>query len=117
MKVSSTFAFASLLIVGFNCDQTLNEPQAGSRRQAARSLPALGTLDGDPVETLLPPDAIRAIDTPQFVPAGQAGFMRAEEPVVGLLIDGVAKAYSTWYLDHHEIVNDTIAGSAVAVTW
>jgi hypothetical protein len=43
--------------------------------------------------------------------------MRDDEPVVGIIANGVAKAYSTWHLDHHEIVNDTVAGRPVAVTW
>src|SRR5687767_2172285 len=115
MKNASTFAFASLLIGVLNCDQQLQQDEA--RHRVDRPLPALSSLHGDPVETLLPPDAIPAIDSPQFVPADQADFMRLDEPVVGLLIDGVAKAYSTWYLDHHEIVNDTVSGSPVAVTW
>ncbi|MBI2882481.1 MAG: DUF3179 domain-containing protein [Candidatus Methylomirabilis oxyfera] len=34
------------------------------------------------------------------------------------LTDGkVAKAYSLWQLNHHEIVNDRIGTLPVAVTW
>jgi len=43
--------------------------------------------------------------------------MRDDEPVVGVVQNGVPKAYSTWHLDHHEIVNDNIGGKPVAVTW
>jgi hypothetical protein len=42
--------------------------------------------------------------------------MRDDEPVVGVVHNGVAKAYSTWDLDHDEIVNDQVGGKAVAVT-
>lgn len=80
-------------------------------------LPRPKKIEGDAVSTLLPPDAIPAIDDPRFVPASEAGFMRDDEPVVGLVVDGVAKAYSLWHLDRHEIVNDTVAGDPVAVTW
>ena len=30
---------------------------------------------------------------------------------------GQARAYSAWHLDHHEIVNDRIGKTAIAVTW
>ncbi len=81
------------------------------------TLPRVEKINGDRVHTVLRPDAIRSIDEPQFVRASEASFMRDDEPVVGVVQNGVAKAYSTWHLDHHEIVNDQIGGKAVAVTW
>ena len=30
---------------------------------------------------------------------------------------GTAKAYSTWHLEGHEIVNDELDGAAIAATW
>ena len=81
------------------------------------TLPSVEQIDGDRVHTLLRPDAIPAIDEPRFVRASEATFMRDDEPVVGVVAGGVTKAYSTWHLDHHEIVNDTLAGKPVAVTW
>jgi len=81
------------------------------------TLPRVEKIDGDRVHTILQRDAIRSIDQPQFVRASEASFMRDDEPVVGVVQNGVAKAYSTWHLDHHEIVNDQIGGKPVAVTW
>lgn len=68
---------------------------------------------------VLPPDRIPAIDNPQFVSADQADkFMRADEPVLGVFDGKVAKAYSLWQLDQHEIVNDSTPGHGpIAVTW
>ncbi len=68
---------------------------------------------------ILEPDAIPAIDDPQFVSAKEAkAFMHANEPVLGLFDGKVAKAYSLWHLDRHEIVNDSLPGlGPVAVTW
>ena len=40
-----------------------------------------------------------------------------DEPVIGIEIDGVARAYSIPFLSEHEIVNDEIAGRKIAVTW
>jgi hypothetical protein len=84
---------------------------------SATTLPPVQQIGGDRVHTILGPDAIRAIDEPQFVRASEASFMRDDEPVVGVVQNGIAKAYSTWHLDHHEIVNDQIGGKAVSVTW
>jgi hypothetical protein len=80
-------------------------------------LPDPGRIEGDPVRTLLPPDAIPSIDEPTFVPAARAGFMREDEPVVALVHQGIAKAYSIWHLDRHEIVNDRFGPDPLAVTW
>jgi hypothetical protein len=75
-------------------------------------------IDGDPVVKLLPHDAIPAVDDPEMVPASEAGeFMRDDEMVLGVF-DGVqARAYSTWHLDRHEIVNDRLGETPIAATW
>ncbi len=66
---------------------------------------------------MLPKDAIAAINHPIFVDADEADFMDDNELVVGVS-DGVqSKAYSTRLLDAHEIVNDWIGSTPVAVTW
>lgn len=80
-------------------------------------LPELRRLEGDRVRSHLQPDAIPAIDDPRFVAAGEADFMAPEERVLGVVHDGVAKAYSLWHLDRHEIVNDRIGRYPIAVTW
>jgi len=74
--------------------------------------------DGDPVYRVLPPGKIPAIEDPEFVRDEAAGAQMApEEPVFGIESDGEARAYSLWQLDHHEIVNDRIGGTAIAATW
>ena len=68
---------------------------------------------------ILPPDQIPSIDNPVFVSAKKGDkFMAPDEPVLGLFDGQVAKAYSLWHLDRHEIVNDNFPElGAVAVTW
>ncbi len=73
---------------------------------------------GDPMYTVLDFDAIPAIDNPVFVTASEAdSFLRPDEMVIGVHAGGEAKAYSTWHLDRHEIVNDVLGGTAIAATW
>jgi hypothetical protein len=78
----------------------------------------LEIIQGAPMITVLPMDAIRAIDSPGYVPVEEADrFMRPDEPVLGITDGKVAKAYSTWQLNHHEIVNDGLGELPLAVTW
>ncbi len=68
--------------------------------------------------TLLPPDGIPAIDNPQFLGAEEAwDFYDPDELVIGVEFNGDARAYSIPHLSSHEIVNDTVGGVKIAVTW
>ena len=68
--------------------------------------------------TLLKPGDIPAIFEPEFVPASKADNQYyLDEPLIAVVDGNIAKAYSTWHLDHHEIVNDFLAGTAIAATW
>ena len=70
------------------------------------------------IVTLLPKDAIPAIDDPVFIPVDEADLQyEPDELVIGVQFDGEARAYSIPLLSSHEIVNDTVAGRKIAVTW
>ena len=66
----------------------------------------------------VPKDGIPSIDDPHFVPvAERTDWLSDREPVIGLSIDGDARAYPLRILTWHEIVNDTVGGTPVAVTY
>jgi hypothetical protein len=75
----------------------------------------------DPAEIISggpPPDGIPPIDDPKFRSIEEADASLADtEPVVVLDIDGDARAYPVEILIWHEIVNDTVGGVPVAVTY
>ncbi len=78
----------------------------------------VATIAGEDVYELLPVGGIPAIDDPVFVSGPEANAqMRPDEPVLGVVLGGEARAYSLWQLDAHEIVNDELAGTAIAATW
>jgi len=78
----------------------------------------VATWGGDDVYQVLPLGAIPAIDDPEFVNGRAAeAQMSADEPVLGVVVGGKARAYSLWQLDSHELVNDEIEGTAIAATW
>lgn len=64
-----------------------------------------------------PPDGIPAIDEPRFLPAGEVDWLGPEDEVLGFVRDGEARAYPVRILNWHEIVNDTVAGLPIAVTY
>jgi len=62
-------------------------------------------------------DCIPSIDAPKFVSAAEAGFVGDDDIVLALSVDGVARAYPVAILSRHEIVNDTLAGQPIAITY
>ena len=64
-----------------------------------------------------PKDGIPSIDTPEFRPISASPDLAETEPVVGLIVNGEAKAYPLRVLIWHEIVNDTVGGVPVVVTY
>ena len=64
-----------------------------------------------------PKDGIPSIDNPKFVPVAEMTDLAATEPVVGLVVNGDARAYPLRILTWHEIVNDVVGGVPVAVTY
>lgn len=64
-----------------------------------------------------PKDGIPSIDDPQFATLSGSAFLTHSDIVIGLEIDGEAKAYPLSILVWHEIVNDNVGGVPVAVTY
>ena len=68
--------------------------------------------DGGP-----PKDGIPSIDDPVFAEVPDSQFMSDSDTVIGIYINGEARAYPLFILVWHEIVNDTVGGVPVAVTY
>ena len=64
-----------------------------------------------------PRDGIPAISNPKMIAAESATSLRADSRIVGIAIDGQARAYPIAILNWHEIVNDAIDGRRFAVTF
>lgn len=62
-------------------------------------------------------DCIPSIDNPKYLSAEDASHIADDELVITLSYNGEYRAYPSSILDHHEIVNDTIAGEPLAITW
>lgn len=64
-----------------------------------------------------PKDGIPALTNPKYVSAEQADFLAADEQVLGVFLNGVARAYPTRILSWHELVNDAFGSEPVLVSW
>jgi hypothetical protein len=70
------------------------------------------------IVTLLPPDAIPAIDDPEFYDIIGADLeYHPGELVLGVELNGEARAYPIGLLAQREIVNDSVGGHPIAVTY
>ena len=97
---------AVVVLVPFSADAQRPEPEVH------------GEFQGDPMYIVLPPDAIPAIDNPQYVTGDEAASqMAATETVMGIVGKVDAVCWSTWQLDGHEIVNDFIGETPIAASW
>ena len=64
-----------------------------------------------------PKDGIPAILKPQFISPDKATYLQHTDQVIGVRIDGQARAYPINILNWHEVVNDTVNGRPIAVTF
>ena len=65
---------------------------------------------------LLPRDGIPSIKNPTYVTVEEAN-IDDDAWIMGVVINGEARAYSLNILNHHEIVNDKINDSYFAAVW
>ena len=70
----------------------------------------------DGVQQILPRGGIPAVFEPTFVSADEAE-IDDDAWVLGVVIDGHARAYSLNLLNHHEVVNDRVGDHPFAAVW
>jgi len=64
----------------------------------------------------IPRDAIEPIYTPKFVSPEDAP-LRSDEIIMGLVVNGDARAYPVGLMRFREMVNDEVGGIPVLVSW
>ncbi|MGI9543245.1 MAG: DUF3179 domain-containing (seleno)protein, partial [Cyclobacteriaceae bacterium] len=62
-------------------------------------------------------DGIPALETPEMISVAQATYLRDDDLVIGFRSGIDVRAYSHKVLDWHEIINDDVNGTAIAVTY
>lgn len=64
-----------------------------------------------------PKDGIPALSTPTMIAAAEADYLQPNDRVIGVVIDGQARAYPLAILNYHEIVNDRVGEQPFAVSY
>ena len=77
----------------------------------------LPLIDLSEIRGVVPPDAIPALEDPAFEPAAEVEWLAGVEPVVALEVNGDARAYPLRIMTWHELVNGTVGGVPVTVSY
>jgi thiol-disulfide isomerase/thioredoxin len=84
----------------------------GAGAFAERSTRIADRIRGQAIAAAHPP-----MEAPTVVPAAAARHMRDDDVVVGVVVDGAARAYPWWVVKNFHAVNDTLGGVPVALTF
>lgn len=103
--------FALAALVAFNPARAQGSGAYNGFDVSNASLPLDAVARGGP-----PKDGIPAIDKPRFVSAAQGG-LSDRDRVLGVALNGIARAYPVRILNWHEVVNDRFGARAVAITY
>ena len=118
LVVTQTFATLCLLLAASSTHPALAEPGRWVQEGWAKTDFSKSRIGWNEIVSGGPPkDGIPSIDGPIFKLAADDKELTAADPVIGLDIEGDARAYPLRILIWHEIVNDTVGGVPVAVTY
>lgn len=76
------------------------------------TVPRASVVEGGPVR-----DAIRSVDAPRFVSPDEARWVAADTPIIGVAMDGKARAYPVHLMEWHQIVNERVENSSWIVVY
>ena len=84
-------------------------------------MPVLPTRTPEPIfeedETYTRRTAFVPLDNPVFLGAEEADYLVDDDLVLGLDYDGEARAYPLQMIRYHHIVNDTVGGRPLLITY
>ena len=130
LKVISSIAIAALALGTLSIlyeDEFTTQPTFTNYNESSAQSSELVMMETDGVKHLIPLDRIKgggppkdgipSIDNPMFSDVDDSKFMSDSDTVIGLKINGETKAYPIFILVWHEIVNDSVGGVPVSVTY
>lgn len=100
-----------LLLLGLRAD-AYNADRLNGFDLSDAAIPIAAIQQGGP-----PRDGIPSLDQPRLVGADQVEGMADQDRVLGLVVDGIAKAYPIAIMNWHELVNDRFGGRSVVVSY
>ncbi len=120
--VATTVATTTVVVRDVNVAQIPGGPRESTvsalrEGMTAPSLPEPLVAPSEVISGGPPPDGIPSIDAPKFERATDIDFVQPQEAVIALTLNGDSRAYPVQVLIWHEIVNDTVGGEPVTVTY
>lgn len=109
-KMRVAGVLAAVVLVAVECD-------AGTLDRSGFDLSDLRIPRGDIRSGGPGKDGIPAILNPKFVKANRAQFLRKDDIVIGYSAGGQTRAYPLRILVWHELVNDTVGGTPIVVSY
>ncbi len=110
---NTIFILSLVLCIACSKNSDINDtPVAPNNQNTNWLIPQAEVLDGGPGI-----DGIPSIDNPKFNTVDRIDFLKDNDLVVGIIDEGMVKAYPHPILDWHEIVNDVVNDKNVALTY
>lgn len=117
-------AVAAVAVTGHRVISDREQPPGPAGRAAIEPVDPSSVPDpfrtGEPIPggflQIMGRDLIQPVYDPRFVDANEIGWPD-DADVIGVEIDGAARAYPVGFLSGREMVNDEIAGIPILVTW
>ena len=108
--ITTVVFFSVMLLWGCEEEALDNGDTPGSSKDWL--IPKDKVFDGGPGK-----DGIPALNEPNFIPAGEVNYVDENDLVLGFVDGDKARAYPHSILDWHEIINDRLGESNIAVTY
>lgn len=105
-----SMAIAYLLLIAAGCQDTTTS--GDDRISGDWLIPVSEVYDGGPGK-----DGIPALVNPKFTAASDVNYLADNDLVIGIKLGNQIRAYPHPILDWHEIVNDDIDGTLLAITY
>ena len=131
-KALATLATAVVVVANVACDERASEPDVGDLTgilepfeieayQELRPEPQIRSIDlridtGFDEREKLPRDAISPIYSPKYISVAESN-LADDELVMGIDINGEAKAMPVGLMRFREMVNDVVGGVPILATW
>jgi len=112
MNLNFHYTLFLFLFALISCEEATNGLETVSNNDPNWLIPVEEIRDGGPGK-----DGIPALVDPEFIYPSEASFLADDDLVIGIISDGVIKAYPHKILDWHEIINDKIGSKNIAITY
>ena len=112
MRIRPIACLAALLQAAALAGHAADAPQKGGFTLTKLEVDASRIVEGGPGK-----DGIHSVDAPKFATLPEAPWLGRETEVLGLELGDKARAYPVRMLEFHQIVNDVIGDTPVAITY